>query len=147
MKRIFSVLCFCFLFFLLIPDTVFADSNINRDTSKVDWNPVMNAIIQVESQGSQFAKNGNSCGVLQITPLLVSECNSILRRKKSKKKFKLSDRFNISKSKEMFLIIQSFYNPANSIEIAIRTWNGGVHYSMARTQRYFEKVMSYINRT
>ena len=50
----------------------------------------------------------------------------------------------ISKSKEMFLIIQSFYNPTNSIEIAIRTWNGGVHYSMARTQRYFEKVMRYI---
>ncbi|MBP7985115.1 MAG: lytic transglycosylase domain-containing protein [Bacteroidaceae bacterium] len=144
MKRIFSVLCFCFLLSLLMPETVLAASNVNGDTSNVDWNPVMNAIIQVESQGHQFAKNGNSCGVLQITPLLVRECNSILKRRKSKKKFKLSDRFNISKSKEMFLIIQSFYNPTNSIEIAIRTWNGGVHYSMARTQRYFEKVMRYI---
>jgi hypothetical protein len=144
MKRIFSVLCFFFLFFLLASETVLADTNTNGDTSKVDWNPVMNAVIQVESQGHLFAKNGNSCGVLQITPILVRECNSILRRKKSKKKFKLSDRFNVSKSKEIFMIIQSFYNPTGSIEVAIRTWNGGVHYSIARTQRYLEKVMSYI---
>jgi hypothetical protein len=144
MKRIFSVLCFCFLFFLLAPEIVFAETNTNGDTSKVDWTPVMNAIIQVESQGHLHAKNGNSCGALQITPVLVRECNSILKRKKSKKKFKLSDRFSISKSKEMFMIFQSFYNPTGSIEIAIRTWNGGVHYSIARTQRYFERVMSFI---
>ena len=29
----------------------------------------------------------------------------------------------------MFLLIQSVYNPLNSIERAIRSWNGGNHYS------------------
>ena len=78
---------------------------------------------------------------MQITPLLVMECNAILKSRRSKKRFKLSDRFSVKKSKEMFLLIQSKYNPFNNIEKAIRSWNGGIRYSVARTQRYFEKVM------
>ena len=41
----------------------------------------------------------------------------------------------------MFLLIQSYHNPANNVEKAIRSWNGGMNYSVRRTQRYFEKVM------
>ena len=78
---------------------------------------------------------------MQITPILVKECNQILKRKKSKKRFTLRDRFSVAKSKEMFLLIQSYFNPANNIEKAIRSWNGGMNYSVKRTQRYFEKVM------
>ena len=111
-----------------------------------DWNPVMEAIIQVESEGNPKAKSGNSVGVMQITPVLVAECNDILKRKKSKKRFKLSDRFSISKSKEMFVLMQSVHNPLNSIEQAIRAWNGGNHYNVKRTQRYFEKVMKLLNK-
>ena len=81
---------------------------------------------------------------MQITPILVAECNDILKRRKSKKRFTLSDRFSIAKSKEMFLLIQSVHNPLNSIEHAIRAWNGGNHYSVKRTQRYFEKVMNLL---
>jgi hypothetical protein len=79
---------------------------------------------------------------LQITPLLVAECNNILRARKSKKRYKLKDRLNVAKSIEMFLLIQSFYNPKNNIEKAIRSWNGGIHYSIRRTQQYYNKVMS-----
>ena len=57
------------------------------------------------------------------------------------KRYKLSDRFSIEKSKEMFLLIQSFHNPMNDVEKAIRSWNGGQKYSVRGTQRYFEKVM------
>jgi hypothetical protein len=106
-----------------------------------DWDPVINALIQVESGGNANAKGGNSVGVLQITPICVAECNQILRSRKSKKRYKLSDRFSIQKSKEMFLLFQSKYNPMNNIEKAIRSWNGGIHYSVKRTQRYYEKVM------
>lgn len=109
-----------------------------------DWEPVMDAIIQVESRGNPRAVSGNSCGVMQITPICVKECNIILKRRKSKKRFKLADRFNIAKSKEMFVLIQSFHNPVNNIEKAIRSWNGGQRYSLKGTQRYFEKVMSYL---
>ncbi len=78
---------------------------------------------------------------MQITPILVLECNQILKKRKSKKRYRLSDRLSVAKSKEMFLLFQSAYNPKNSIERAIRSWNGGLNYSIKCTQRYFEKVM------
>ena len=44
----------------------------------------------------------------------------------------------------MFLLIQSFFNRANDVEHAIRSWNGGQHYSKRATQRYYEKVMRHL---
>jgi len=118
------------------------NSGVNDST--FDWNPVMDAIIEVESKGDPRAVSGNSCGVMQITPILVKECNNILKKLKRKKRFKLSDRFNVAKSKEMFILIQSQYNPQNSIEKAIRSWNGGPKYSIRGTQKYFNKVMKLL---
>lgn len=134
----FLKLLFLILFFLFCD--VFSISAQEKANS-VDWNPVMDAIIQVESEGNLNAKSGNSVGVMQITPILVADCNHILKRKKSKKRYRLPDRFNLAKSKQMFLLFQSYYNPMNDIEKAIRMWNGGIHYSVKRTQRYFGKVM------
>ena len=125
----------------------------------------MDAIIQVESEGNPNAVSGNSVGVMQITPILVKECNDILKKMKSKKRFEMNDRYSVAKSKEMFLLIQSYHNPTNSIEKAIRSkemflliqsyhnptnsiekairsWNGGMKYSVRATNRYFKKVMS-----
>lgn len=110
-----------------------------------DWEPVMNAIIHVESRGNVKAVSGNSCGAMQITPVLVMECNNILKKRKSKKRFSLRDRFDLAKSKEMFVLIQSYFNHQNDIERAIRAWNGGYRYSVKRTQKYFNKVMAYLN--
>ena len=107
-----------------------------------NWNPVMDAIIQVESEGNPNAVSGNSVGAMQITPILVKDCNNILQKQKSKKRFTLADRYSVEKSKEMFLLIQKYYNPTNSVEKAIRSWNGGVHYSVRATNRYFKKVMN-----
>lgn len=121
----------------------FAENNETQNP-QFDWNPVMDAIIQVESEGNPKAVSGNSCGAMQITPILVRECNNILKRRKSKKRFKLSDRFNVAKSKEMFILFQSVHNPQNSIEQAIRSWNGGLRYSIKGTQRYFNKVMNLL---
>ena len=111
-------------------------------TPGFNWNPVMDAIIQVESGGNPNAVSGKSVGVMQITPILVEDCNLILQRKKSKKRYTLADRYSIDKSKEMFLLIQSYYNPMNNVEKAIRLWNGGVNYSVRATNRYFQKVMN-----
>ena len=110
-----------------------------------DWEPVMNAIIQIESKGNPAAVNGPYVGVLQISPVLVKECNNILKSTGSNKRYSLSDRFNAAKSKEMFIIIQSFHNPLNSIERAIRLWSGGIRYNVAKTQAYLRKVMRYMN--
>ena len=115
-----------------------------KQKSRFDWNPIINAIIEVESAGNANAvdKSGKSCGVLQITPILVKECNRILELKKSSKRYTMDDRFNVSKSKEMFLLFQSYFNPKNDVEFAIRSWNGGLNYTRKATQKYFEKVMS-----
>ena len=124
------------------PHSALAAGNGSRATTRnFDWNPVMEAIIEVESNGNHRAKNGNQVGAMQITPILVEDCNEILKQRKSKKRYKLSDRFNVEKSKEMFLLIQSWYNPKNNVEKAIRSWNGGVNYNVRSTQRYYEKVM------
>ena len=111
-------------------------------TSGVNWNPVMDAIIQVESEGNPNAVSGNSVGAMQITPILVKDCNEILKKQKSKKRFTMADRYSVAKSKEMFLLIQSYYNRENSIEKAIRSWNGGVKYSIRATNKYYKKVMA-----
>ena len=113
-----------------------------KKTAGIDWNPVMDAIIQVESEGNPNAVSGNSVGAMQITPILVKDCNDILQKQKSKKRYTLADRYSVEKSKEMFLLIQSYYNPQNSIEKAIRSWNGGVRYSVRATNRYYKKVMN-----
>lgn len=134
-RRVFVLLC------LLVANlSVFAGMNGTR-SPKFDWNPVMDAIIQVESEGNVKAVSGNSCGAMQITPIMVKECNEILKKRNSKKRYKLSDRFNLAKSKEMFLLFQSYYNKNNNVEQAIRSWNGGMRYSVRGTQRYYKKVM------
>lgn len=141
-KKLFFVLFFVVVSLCVNAET--ADGSSSATNTSFDWDPVIEAIIQVESNGNTRAQHGSSAGALQITPVLLRECNNILKRKKSKKRFKLSDRFNLSKSKEMFLLIQSVYNPLNNIETAIRSWNGGIHYSVKRTERYFNKVMSLL---
>ena len=128
----------------MVPYSALAAGNGNRSENEkesFDWKPVIAAIIQVESNGNHRAKNGNQIGVMQITPILVADCNQILKKKKSKLRYTLSDRLNVNKSKEMFLIIQEWYNPQNNVEKAIRSWNGGVNYSVKGTQKYYEKVI------
>ena len=118
---------------------------VSAQKNGFDWEPVMNAIIQIESKGNPAAVNGPYVGVLQISPVLVKECNNILKSTGSNKRYSLSDRFNAAKSKEMFIIIKSFHNPLNSIERAIRLWSGGIRYNVAKTQAYLRKVMRYMN--
>jgi hypothetical protein len=101
----------------------------------------MEAIIQVESEGNARAVSGNSVGAMQITPILVEECNEILKNRKSDKRFTMNDRYNVEKSKEMFLLIQSHYNKTNNVEKAIRSWNGGPRYGIKATNNYLAKVM------
>ena len=119
--------------------------SISAQEGKFDWNPVMDAIIQVESKGNPKAhnKNGDCAGILQITPGLVKQCNTWLKAKKSKKRYTLNDRYNVKKSKEMFVMIQKHYNKSNNVEKAIRVWNGGPGYTLKGTNEYYRKVMKY----
>jgi len=132
----------CLITIVLFPLFTSAKSVSSGKSSKFDWTSVMEAIIKVESNGNARAVSGNSVGAMQITPILVKDCNEILKSRNSAKRYTLNDRYNIVKSKEMFLLIQSFYNPTNNVEKAIRSWNGGNKYSVRGTQRYYNKVMN-----
>jgi hypothetical protein len=105
---------------------------------------VINAIAKVESNNNPNAVNGRYVGLLQISPICVEECNTILKKKGIKHSFKLKDRYCPKKSKEMFLLIQKHYNPENNIEKAIRIWNGGPNYSVLKTNRYYAKVKKHL---
>lgn len=140
MKRLVKQLCLSLSILTLMP----LSGGANQQTTSqkpFDWNPVMEAIILVESEGNPRAVSGNSVGVMQITPILVKECNHILKVRKSKLRYSLQDRYDVAKSKEMFLLIQSQYNRSNDIEKAIRSWNGGPNYSVRATNGYYRKVL------
>lgn len=143
MMKLAKMTCLMCMFLMLVPVNASAGTK-GKKRSGFDWNPIIDAIIEVESEGKADAvdKSGKSCGAMQITPILVKECNRILELKKSSKRYTMNDRFSVKKSKEMFLLFQSFYNPKNSVEQAIRSWNGGMSYTVKGTQRYFEKVKS-----
>ncbi len=119
-------------------------SHATTNTDGFDWEPVIKAIAHIESRGNASARNGSYVGLLQISPILVTECNNILKSQGSSKRYTLADRTNAQKSKEMFVIIQKHHNPTNNIERAIRLWKGGIAYSIKKTQSYFNRVMQLL---
>jgi len=134
----------CLSVFFLSQTAVTAIANTNDSSATFDWSSVIEAIIQVESGGNARAVSGSSVGAMQITPILVKECNNILKSRKSNKRFTMNDRYDVEKSKEMFLLIQSQYNKTNNVEKAIRSWNGGIHYRIKSTNGYYRKVMRHL---
>lgn len=140
MKRLVKQVCLSLSILSLLPLSAGAN-NKATNSEPFDWTSVIDAIILVESEGNPKAVGGQSVGAMQITPIAVRECNVILKKRGSKKRYSLADRFDVAKSKEMFLLIQSKYNPSNDVEKAIRLWNGGPNYSLRATERYYRKVL------
>ncbi len=141
---------------ILILTCIISLISINVNAQKgnpYDWNPVMNAIIQVESKGNARAvdNSGTCVGILQMKSILVKECNDILKARKSKKRYTDSDRYSVQKSKEMFILLQEHFNKNHNVEKAIRYWNAGFYYEKAygtaalnkKTKDYYNKVMKH----
>ena len=137
------------LFLVCLMTMVSLSLNAKTNDKTFDWTEVINAIIKVESNGNPNAVNGNgSCvGILQITKVLVKECNNILREMKSPKRYTLSDRKNPMKSKEMFTLYQSKFNPSNNVDDGIRMWNCGISAlkDKSKGRKYLNKVKEYMN--
>lgn len=110
-----------------------------------NWDKVINAISKVESKENPSAVSKDCVGILQIRPILVKQCNIWLKNQKSSKRYTLKDRYDVGKSKEMFIMIQEHYNPSHNVEKAIRLWNGGPNYSVKKTNDYYKKAMKYYN--
>ena len=137
------------LFLVCLMTMISLSLNAKTSNETFDWTEVINAIIKVESNGNPNAVNGNgSCvGILQITKVLVKECNNILREMKSPKRYTLSDRKNPTKSKEMFKLYQSKYNPSNNVDDGIRMWNCGISAlkDKSKGRKYLNKFKKYMN--
>ena len=72
-----------FLLLMSLVCTAYAAEPVTVDLQK-KWGPVMRAIEQVESDGraNAVSKNGKWVGCLQISEILVRQCNQILGKKK-----------------------------------------------------------------
>lgn len=104
-------------------------NNVPQKKKEVsNWENLINAIIEVESEGkiNVVNKQSGATGVLQITDIYIIDCNRIL----GKKKYKLTDRYNKRKSVEIFNIYQNHYNPEHNISkaIVLHNPNGGKEY-------------------
>lgn len=112
---------------------------VYKDTSivyKDDWDTFTEALIWVESKGDERAVGKkDDIGILQITPILLRDCNRIV----GYEKYYLNDRYDRDKSIEMFNIIQDHYNPQKDFHWALKLWNSGAPLS------YHRKVMDKYN--
>lgn len=107
---------------------------VNQDS--LDWDTFTKALIWVESKGdSKAVGSKDDVGVLQIRPIIVEDCNRILKNEG----FTLEDRLDSLKSVEMFNIIQDHYNPQHDYHWALKLWNSGAPLS------YHRKVMDKFN--
>lgn len=109
---------------------------VYKNGHNYDWELFTQALIWVESKGdSKAVGNYDDVGVLQITPILLQDCNRILKNEG----FTLEDRLDSLKSVEMFNIIQDHYNPQHDYHWALKIWNGKAPLS------YHRKVMDKFN--
>lgn len=130
---------------LIIMVSAVTNVSAASENNDFDWDPVVDAIIHVESRGNAWARNGQYVGVLQMSPVVVKAVNQILQKRGSRKRYTLKDHYSEKKSREMFDIFMSYYNPGNNVEKAIRMWKGGTGYSVRATQKYYRTVMKYVD--
>lgn len=103
-----------------------------------DWNLFIEALIWVESKNDVNAVNERTgaSGILQIMPVLIDDVNRIC----GYDKYTLDDRFNAKKSREIFDIIQSVYNPDKDLNLALVIWNSRASWE------YHNKVLTRYNK-
>lgn len=105
--------------------------------------PLINAMILVESEGndSAYCRHEEAVGCLQIRPIMLAECNRILKLQKSSISYNLLDRWSREKSIEIFNIINKHHNKNATYEEIARFWNGGPKWAdKGATKKYWENV-------
>lgn len=139
-----------FLYGLFLVNILFSNDVIASNPTNVDkeWETFINAIIWVESRGNDkiVSNDGKCVGCLQIKKILVDDCNNIL----GKKKYTYNDRYNRTKSIEMFNIIQKRYNPTLDFYKATIAWNSGIKYLSEKERKNAspsrkQKIQTYYN--
>lgn len=124
-------------------------SLVDSDTTVVNMDILINAMIFVESSNndSAYCERENAVGCLQIRPIMLKECNRVLKLKKSSKRYHLNDRWNRIKSIEIFKIINKYHNRNAEYEEIARFWNGGPTWvNKINTKTYWGKVKRQFNK-
>jgi hypothetical protein len=118
-------------------------------TYLTDFELIELAIIWQESKANPNPKysDGESEGMLQITPIYVKEANRIL----GKNKYALYERRNPLKSHEMFLVVQNYHNPEKDVKKAVKLHNKAGWYFDEVMDRYnclklYQKILTFKNR-
>lgn len=102
-----------------------------------DWNVLIKALIHVESRGNSMAVGScDDVGVLQITPIYLREVNRIC----GEERYVLEDRYDSTKSVEMFNIYQQHHNKKADITLAAKLHNPKAGH------KYVDSVMFHYNR-
>ena len=74
MKRESKIVLLIFSVLMFIP-MYCCGAEQKENANEIDWNPVMEAIIQVESKGNSRAKSGSSVGCLLYTSPSPRDCS------------------------------------------------------------------------
>lgn len=87
-----------------------------------EWECLVWAICEKESGHDDGARNPKSSasGRFQMLKMYVDDANRII----GENRYSYKDRFNPVKAREMFDIIQGFYNPKKDIGMAVRLHSG-----------------------
>jgi len=120
-----------------------------KPTYTLDVNPLIQAMIMVESEGndSAYHKGEKAAGCLQIRPIMVREVNRILEIQKSDLEYTLEDRWSRDKSIEMFHIVNGYHNKNSTYEEIARAWNGGPNwFKKSLTKRYWKRVQKQLKK-
>jgi hypothetical protein len=126
------------LFLIVLNVSIFLTTSSMEVVRSIPKNNLIEAIIYVESRGNTNAHNisEDAVGCLQIRPIMLREVNRLLGHNK----YKLTDRWNRSKSIEMFNVIREHTTNPTDEKLA-RNWNGGWNgYKKQSTLKYWHKV-------
>ena len=133
---------------LFLTSDVNSSSRVSRDDYRIisemekqaKWEQLVQSIILVESEGKKDAvgDNGKAVGLFQIHPIMVRDVNRII----GENVYTYHDRLDSVKSREMFEIYQSYYNPDKDLQTAAYLWNGGPRYYnyMGNVKKYWKKI-------
>lgn len=99
---------------------------VEKRIHNAKWERMVQAITYVESRNDDEAYNkaSGALGRFQMKKIYVDDVNRIQGLKKAKKRYRYSDRTDPKKSREMFDILQGYYNPEKNISKAIRLHRG-----------------------
>ena len=108
---------------------------------------VLLSFIRLESNFIDTAVNPvtGARGILQILPIMVEEANRLQAIYGGLTRYTWDDAWSVSKSVEIWYLVQGHHNPDYDLPTACKIWFGrGVQYDGMTWREYHEKVKTYL---